>query len=59
MINYQLDLEYTYKDIHYRVVQVLDNDLLLVVEKKDLDDGKYPLETVIIPKLDSEIVFRR
>lgn len=59
MINYQLDLEYTYKDIHYRVVQVLDNDLLLVVEKKDLDDEKYPLETVIIPKLDSEIVFRR
>ena len=33
----------------YRVVSVLDNDLLLVVNQNDLDNKQFPLDTKIIP----------
>lgn len=45
----ELSRETAYKGVVYKVVQVLDNDLLLVVAKSDIEAEKYPLQTVIIP----------
>jgi hypothetical protein len=45
-----VDRQYTYLGVEYQVVQALDNDLLLVVNKEDLNSGKYPLQTFVIPE---------
>lgn len=46
---YELDRTVTFKGILYRVLQVLENDLLLVAAKDDLDNKQFPLPTAIIP----------
>lgn len=37
-----------YLGVEYRVVQVLDNELLLVVKESDYQNGGYPLQTYVI-----------
>ena len=49
---FNVDKVSVYNGIEYRVVYILDNDLLLVVNKDDLEKGKYPLETLVIPDED-------
>lgn len=46
---YGLDREVSFQDKQYKVVAVLDRQLLLVVEKKLFDDGVFPIPTLIIP----------
>ncbi|WP_185902465.1 hypothetical protein [Bacillus cereus] len=46
---YELDREVVFKGTDYKVVSVLDNNLLLVVSKKDLENEKFPMQTHIIP----------
>ncbi|MEI2341622.1 hypothetical protein [Priestia megaterium] len=48
-MSYEVDRTSEYQGIEYRVVEVLDNDLLLVVVKADLENGKFPLQTFIVP----------
>jgi len=50
MIIAELDRQVTYAGVEYEVVNALDNDLLLVVRKDDLTDGKFPLQTYIVPE---------
>lgn len=38
-----------HQGIEYRVLDVLDNDLLLCVTKEDFDQKKFPLTTVVLP----------
>lgn len=45
----EIDRTVEYKGIEYRVLANLDNDLLLVVLKKDYIKGDFPLQTIIIP----------
>jgi hypothetical protein len=52
-----INRECVYNGIEYRIVSVLDSDLLLVVLKKNYDEGNYPLQTYIIP--DEELIERR
>jgi hypothetical protein len=47
----QLDRTVEYKGEQYRVVEALENYLLLVVKKSDIDEEKFPLRTVVIPDL--------
>ncbi|TQR48517.1 hypothetical protein DJ027_22585 [Bacillus cereus] len=49
IIMYELDREVVFKGTDYKVVSVLDNNLLLVVSKKDLENEKFPMQTHIIP----------
>ncbi|GAA4828146.1 hypothetical protein GCM10023310_01090 [Paenibacillus vulneris] len=44
-----LDRSCSYKGIEYKVVAVLENDLLLCVLREDYEKGNYPINTVIIP----------
>ncbi|MBT2603723.1 hypothetical protein J7E55_11920 [Bacillus sp. ISL-53] len=46
---YQTDRVAVYQGIEYKVINVLDNDLLLVVSITDYDNQQYPLQTFIIP----------
>lgn len=47
--SYELIRECVYQGVEYQVVSVLDNGLLLAVVKADLDNEKFPLQTVVIP----------
>ncbi len=47
---FEVDRECTYKSVDYKVISVLDNDLLLVVPKEDLANEKFPLQTYVIPE---------
>lgn len=38
-----------YKGIVYKVVSVLENDLLLVVKKDDFEKKVFPMQTFLIP----------
>lgn len=50
MVNqYVVDRECTFKGITYKVIEVLDNNLLLVVNKADIDNNEFPLKTFVIP----------
>lgn len=46
---YDVDRVCAFNDVEYRVVKILDNNLLLVVNKEDLENQLYPLQTVVIP----------
>lgn len=48
-MTYELSRSCTYGGIEYKVISVLENDLLLCVVKSDLEKGIFPLNTVIIP----------
>lgn len=43
-----LDRQCTVNGIEYEVVQVLDNDLLLIVERDKFLNGIFPLQTFIV-----------
>ncbi|KOS30767.1 hypothetical protein ADK17_03695 [Bacillus anthracis] len=47
---FEVDRECTYKSVDYKVISVLDNDLLLVEPKEDLANEKFPLQTYVIPE---------
>lgn len=47
---FEVDRECTYKSVDYKVISALENDLLLVVSKEDLENENFPLQTYIIPE---------
>jgi hypothetical protein len=51
---YKVNRSATYLDVDYKVLQVLDNDLLLVVTTSDFENGVFPLQTYVLP--DYEII---
>jgi len=48
-IDMSIERETEYLGTFYRVVEVLNSDMLLVVKKEDYDNKKYPLQTYVIP----------
>lgn len=46
---FTLDREVEYKGIQYKVVEVLNSDMFLVVKKEDYINEIYPIQTYIIP----------
>lgn len=44
-----LDLEISYEGVMYKVVEQLASDYSLVVKKEDMEAGKFPIQTYIIP----------
>jgi hypothetical protein len=48
-LTYNIERKSIYKDVEYTVVSILDNDLLLAVPTKDLENGLFPIQPVIIP----------
>lgn len=51
---YDINRYCTYTNHEYKVISVLGSDLLLVALKQDIEGGKFPLQTVIIP--DEEVI---
>lgn len=47
-MSYGIDRQCTYNGVLYRVLQVLDNDLLLVIPEES-SESSYPLQPVVIP----------
>lgn len=46
---YNLNRSCVYKGVHYVVIDVLDNDLLLAVPKEFIDNDDFPCTPVVIP----------
>ncbi|MDP4147435.1 MAG: hypothetical protein Q8936_23705 [Bacillota bacterium] len=46
---YEIDRTCIFNDVEYRVIQLLDNNLMLTVVKEDLEKEVFPLQTFIIP----------
>ncbi|MEK4565181.1 hypothetical protein MKX54_10955 [Alkalihalobacillus sp. FSL R5-0424] len=49
MVYSTLDLEISYEGVMYKVVEQLASDYSLVVKKEDMEAGKFPIQTYIIP----------
>lgn len=50
-MSYEHKTNVSYKGIDYRVVEILDNFLLLVVPQNDINEKKFPLKPVVIPNI--------
>lgn len=46
---YEISRDSTYLDDKYKVIDVLDNDLLLVVLRSEFEKANFPLQTYVIP----------
>lgn len=44
-----LDRVTNYGGQDYKIVEVLESDLLLVVKKEEFDTGVFPIQTYVIP----------
>lgn len=44
-----LERETTYKGIEYKIVEVLNSETLLVVQKDEYNSDSFPLQCYIIP----------
>lgn len=44
-----LDRYTNYRGIDYKIVEVLNSEMLLVVKKEDFDKGIFPIQTYILP----------
>lgn len=47
--NMAIDRIETHGGQEYRIVEILNSDLLLVVKKDEFDAGVYPMQTYVIP----------
>lgn len=47
--NMVLDRVASYGGQEYRIVEILNSGLLLVVKKDEFDKGVYPMQTYVIP----------
>jgi hypothetical protein len=44
-----LDRKITFNNIVYKIVAILNCEMLLVIKKEDFDLKKFPLQTYVIP----------
>lgn len=54
MFDLTIDRVVIYKNIEYQVVESLNSNHLLVIEKKEFETGIYPMNTCIIPEVKTD-----
>ena len=47
--NFNLDLKCNVDGVQYKVIDTLENELLLCVKESDLEKGTFPIPTYVIP----------
>lgn len=47
--SYSIDRTIKYGTIDYKIVEILNSEMLLVVKKEEFDKKIFPLQTYVIP----------
>ena len=50
ILKYEMNRTVVYKEVEYRVVEVLGSGLLLVIQEDELKLNNYPIQTYVIPE---------